>query len=514
MPTTPIRTAGEPPTRQDVRDLVTFLETGRSPNPQGNFPARAIDAVLQTDLPVSGHGDDLYLYEEDDIEWEDAEGRPLRSANPTELEHVLARKQRTKAGQLLPPKPHWRIKDGPLPILKVSFLRKGGDPFPDRFGGWKTGALLKGGTPSSNAKVNAYTWDLPEGATCPGRSAFCSDCYAVDMAAGTKRGSMMASRVLRLKAWAEHREAWVAEMKAEAAYFGHYAPVRIHVAGDFFNEEYTRDWIRVVRACPGTYFWAYTRSWNSDRKAAGGKALVKALEELRDLPNMTLFASFDPTMPEPPEGWLRAGIYGDPRIGVGARPKMLCPEITGTAQDWKGIEEEGAPPLAGDGLPFFATCRACGWCWNTGGASTPLMVEADLDHRGSTPLRGKRGDVVFPRHGSVVELAEPGSIPWSGPMPKKEVVHLYSVFRNGGGSGNRVVYSDAMKQLGRSAEKIRMAKELAEVESGRAVYPAGHEHAGEQTADSWMAEFYRTEFDRLLKGARVANRQIEKYWEV
>jgi hypothetical protein len=37
--------------------------------------------------------------------------------------------------------------------------------------------------------------------------------------------------------------------------------VRIHVSGDFFSAAYVRAWIAIVRACPATRFFAYTRSW-------------------------------------------------------------------------------------------------------------------------------------------------------------------------------------------------------------------------------------------------------------
>lgn len=120
-------------------------------------------------------------------------------------------------------------------------------------------------------------------------------------------------------------------------------------------------------------------------------------------------------------------------------------------------------------------------------------------------------------------------------MPTIEDVQVYSVYRNGLvrtkdgglalGKGNRVTYATTMSLLGTPTEKVRRAKALAEQESGREVYKKttygkkdGKKYVaqrkGVQTADAYMAEFYRKEFDKLLDGARVANRQIEKYWEV
>lgn len=544
MPTTPIRTQGEPPTREDMLDLVKFLETGRAPNPGGR--AEEIDAILQTDLPVSGHGDDMYLYEVDDVVpargtnpgrkmtiaeakaeaqrrwgeddghaeygpttpgcypstykvgWYNAAGNFVTSGEShRSFEDAFVRSRHRPSRpnpssedshQNQPPKAKWVLKGSPFPAMGFMLKRERGEEKPI---GWKTMALLNNG----NSKVGCYTWSIPEGATCPGRSAFCLDCYAVKMAAGVKKATMMGSRVIRLKAWAEHRDWWKREMIAECRKYGAFAPIRIHVAGDFFNAEYTKDWEEVVRECPGTYFWAYTRSWAADRSAKGGKALVDALESLRALPNITLYASFDPTMPVPPQSWLWAGIYGDPRMGTNRkmpRPAIICPEIAGSPQDWKGIREQGKSPLGADGLPRLSTCRKCGWCWNTTSAPLPAKVREDSEASGFQPMRGARGDVAFPRHGSIVELPEPGSIPWSGPMPTKEEVARYSIDRNGGGEGNRVVYSDAMKQLRRSREKAEMASAIVERDR--------QDHA---------AKFYMKEFGRLIGSAGVAFREME-----
>jgi hypothetical protein len=82
--------------------------------------------------------------------------------------------------------------------------------------------------------------------------------------------------------------------------------MRIHVSGDFWSKEYIQSWIKICGAFPQTNFWAYTRSWNVPK-------LVKPLEDLSELPNMTLFASTDPTMPLPPASWRIAFLNHDER---------------------------------------------------------------------------------------------------------------------------------------------------------------------------------------------------------
>jgi len=82
--------------------------------------------------------------------------------------------------------------------------------------------------------------------------------------------------------------------------------MRIHVAGDFMSIPYIEAWTEVCKAYPDTRFWAYTRSWAVPE-------LLGPLERLRELPNMELFGSTDPTMPLPPDHWRRAFIDTDPR---------------------------------------------------------------------------------------------------------------------------------------------------------------------------------------------------------
>jgi len=81
---------------------------------------------------------------------------------------------------------------------------------------------------------------------------------------------------------------------------------RIHVSGDFHTAEYIKAWTQICREFLQLGFWSYTRSWTE-------QALFPYLEELRDLPNVQLFASTDATMPLPPKGWRIAFIDKDSR---------------------------------------------------------------------------------------------------------------------------------------------------------------------------------------------------------
>jgi len=105
--------------------------------------------------------------------------------------------------------------------------------------------------------------------------------------------------------------------------------VRIHVGGDFYSVEYVDTWRFICEARPNTQFWAYTRSWTQPE-------LREALERLRALPNVELFASTDTAMPLPPEGWRVAFIEDDSRASG-----LACPHQQG----------------------HVASCLDCGYCF-------------------------------------------------------------------------------------------------------------------------------------------------------
>ena len=76
--------------------------------------------------------------------------------------------------------------------------------------------------------------------------------------------------------------------------------LRIHVSGDFDSVAYINNWIARLKERPDVTVWAYTRSW----RVVG---LLPALETLRVLPNVQLFASMDSSHTDvPPTGWRRA----------------------------------------------------------------------------------------------------------------------------------------------------------------------------------------------------------------
>ena len=177
-----------------------------------------------------------------------------------------------------------------------------------------------------NGKIgDVFTFSLPSKATCPGASEWClKRCYAhryERMRPACKRAYQ------RNLVLAQRPDEFVRVM---TGVLPRILPcMRIHVSGDFYDLRYIEAWTHICLAFPQTFFWSYTRSWSVSR-------LLPALERLRVLKNVQLFASTDPTMPVPPEGWRVAFIETDKRASG-----LPCSEQT----------------------EQYESCLACGYCF-------------------------------------------------------------------------------------------------------------------------------------------------------
>jgi hypothetical protein len=203
--------------------------------------------------------------------------------------------------------------------------------------------------------MNVFTYSRLAGKdqTCPGATEECEAiCYAKRITGAVMRNLYVENTIA----------GQVPEIPVEAKL------LRLHVSGDFDDVQYIESWIERLQARPDVTCWAYTRSWRVP-------TLLPALERLRALPNVQLFASMDASCAElPPIGWRRAWIHRtehsarwaewgpDERLLVGDRLAVnvadgtsvyVCPEETGHKQD----------------------CESCRYCFD-----------------------GQRNDVVFLEH--------------------------------------------------------------------------------------------------------------------
>lgn len=147
--------------------------------------------------------------------------------------------------------------------------------------------------------------------------------------------------------------------------------LRLHVSGDFDTLAYIESWIDRIADRPDVTMWVYTRSWRVP-------ALLPALERLRALPNVQMFASMDVSVPEmPPDGWRRAWIDGDPRQGDvhTLAPAHSEEAVALGAWSLQATQEGTKALICPEETKAVPNCENCGYCF-----------------------KGQRNDVVFLRH--------------------------------------------------------------------------------------------------------------------
>jgi hypothetical protein len=154
--------------------------------------------------------------------------------------------------------------------------------------------------------------------TCPGATPWCRmHCYAKNPAKRISQPMNVSKYASNLVLFFEVGPDRFAEMLAEKIKRVQRARhtlkiVRVHVAGDFFSEEYVEAFRAVAESLPDYQFYAYTRSWLIPE-------LKPSVERLRRLPNFVVYASTDPDTGPPPPGWLEACCV-DTAYSPGFRP--------------------------------------------------------------------------------------------------------------------------------------------------------------------------------------------------
>ena len=188
------------------------------------------------------------------------------------------------------------------------------------------------------------------GGTCPGSSQECEEiCYAKRIGGPVRDIYAINSEVDDVPPIPEECQV-----------------LRLHISGDFDTTAYIDNWINRLTERPDVMCWAYTKSWRVP-------ALLPALERLRALPNVQLFASMDRTMPDvPPSGWRRAWIDGDERAGdvQGVVAHADIP-VGRNQRAFDGVLSLVCP----EETKHKANCVDCGYCF-----------------------KGKKNDVTFLRH--------------------------------------------------------------------------------------------------------------------
>lgn len=199
-----------------------------------------------------------------------------------------------------------------------------------------------------------WTFSIPAATTCPGKSSLCvTHCYARrDYFATTHVGQAHARNrdLSRRRSFASRMAAEVARRKAEV--------VRIHVAGDFYSAAYVRRWLGVVRACPDTVFFAYTRSWRVP-------GILPALRELALEPNVRLWFSWDrETGPPPRARRVRRAYMAADDADVPTHKTHLTLRVRRRGvMKFDGSGAQVCPVEQGVERKVEITCTSCRLCW-------------------------------------------------------------------------------------------------------------------------------------------------------
>lgn len=217
--------------------------------------------------------------------------------------------------------------------------------------------LLKPGNRKLGADV--WVWSLPSAETCPGRTPTCvANCYS--LAWERLRPSNRVSYQRNLEA---SRQKDFARRLAYEIHEGGYKAVRWHGAGDLYSAAYARKLLWVVRDCPETVFWLYSRSWRVP-------AIARVLAEMAREPNCRVWYSVDRDtgLPEPPEGvrlaYLQVAADDRPAAAdlVFRNGRTRKSPATRVSTELSG-EARVCPVETGKPSAHKVTCSSCGICW-------------------------------------------------------------------------------------------------------------------------------------------------------
>jgi hypothetical protein len=135
--------------------------------------------------------------------------------------------------------------------------------------------------------------------------------------------------------------------------------VRVHVAGDFYDVEYVRKWLDIVRRCRRQQFFAYTRSWIIPE-------MFPELVQLANEPNFRLWWSIDrATGPAPLIRGIRRAYMAIDDIDAENAPDD-CDLVFRDHPDTVMKKANGiqvCPPENGVSTSLKITCSRCGICW-------------------------------------------------------------------------------------------------------------------------------------------------------
>lgn len=201
------------------------------------------------------------------------------------------------------------------------------------------------------------SFGLPSVDSCPGRTPFCTSCYAIRSENGERVRELVEHNLELLAAGNDETMAqllieMLARYRAEADRVGvseRDRIFRIHWDGDFFSLDYASAWAHVCSQFIDVSFWAYTRSF---------VAPVNVVPILAGIPNLALYLSADPWNIEAAREMVDA--YPDVHLAVCAIDYDSAREMAGDRRSIVCPENAEKMPLSSDvGRGACADCRLC-----------------------------------------------------------------------------------------------------------------------------------------------------------
>lgn len=218
----------------------------------------------------------------------------------------------------------------------------------------QTVSLPKINVSLSNTKLGKVpSFSLPSVASCPGHTALCASiCYAHKVERIYKNAK--ASYEVNFSAIKDSNfsDALIAELnKLTSKKKNPVDTFRFHVSGDIADIKYLYDMVKVIKHFPNVAFYAYTRNWAIPEWRPH-------LEKLRQLSNMTLFASVDDdhiAQKNLPDSAWRVAYVGD--LSLTDIKKYTHANMIQCVEQTKGT-----------------TCDKCQYCFKPSLANTNLGV--------------------------------------------------------------------------------------------------------------------------------------------
>lgn len=208
---------------------------------------------------------------------------------------------------------------------------------------------------------NVHGFSIPARKTCPDQTSLCSSvCYATK---GRYRTNHVRNGLVKNHAAAK-RPDFDRRAAAEIVTKG-IVLVRVHPSGDVFSPTYAKAWVRIMRSCPETTFWLYTRGWRNQK-------IRSVLRQMARLKNVRVWFSADAETGLPRNvptrvrvAWLMTRPTEPPPgpVDLVFRTKPLKKTPTASVTTGTGTTAPVCPTETG--LPSAAgvTCESCKKCF-------------------------------------------------------------------------------------------------------------------------------------------------------